>query len=179
MIRRLAAFLGPWLVLLLGACPGKDESPLVKDTAAGYWNHLFKGEIRAAFNMLDKGSRQFMNYSQFANKVGFGSSGVTEVKEYWKAYFPLTDVDVKSVTVRKDAASVSLILTIPDPKWFPDEAQMEAERLGLVDQEYALFMIRAQTDALKQGKIPTVRISEVTNLVKEEGSWKVVFKDEG
>jgi hypothetical protein len=179
MIRRLSLILGPALLLFLCACPGKDESQLVNDTAVSYWNYLFKGEIRSAFNMLDVSSKQTMNYSQFSKKVGFGSNTKEEIKEYWKAYYPLTGVEVKTVSVRKNSATVSLTLTIPDPQWFPDEAQLEAEKRGLKGQEYALFMIRAQTDALKQGKIPTVRISEVTSLVKEDDTWKVVFKDQG
>lgn len=179
MNRKSLVILGAAFVLLFAACPGKDESPVVLQTAVNYWNFLYKGETRAAFDMLDKGSKQIMNYSRYSRKVGFGPGSFDETREYWKAYYPLTNIEVNTVSVRKEVATVSLTLTIPDPTWFPDEAYQEAEKLGLKDQEYALFMIRAQTEALKQGRIPTVRISEVTNLLKEDGSWKIVFKDEG
>ena len=150
----------------------------MRQRAERYWNYLYRGETRSAYNMLDKKSQGFLSYPDYARKVGFGPTNLPEVADYWEAYYPNTQIEVKNVSVQRKQAIVSLTLTIPDPTWFPDEAYAEAKRLGLEGHEYALFMIRAQTEALKKGEIPLVRIQENTQLVKEDAEWRVVFKGE-
>ncbi len=167
------------ICLLLAGCPNKDEAPIVRRRAERYWNYLYRGETRSAYNMLDKKSQGFLSYPDYARKVGFGPTNLPEVKEYWEAYYPNTQIEVKNVSVQRKQAIVSLTLIIPDPTWFPDEAYAEAKRLGLEGHEYALFMIRAQTEALKKGEIPVVKIQENTQLVKEDNVWRIVFKGEG
>jgi hypothetical protein len=167
-----------FIFLVLAGCPREDETPIVRRLAENYWQFLFKGEIRSAYNMLDKKSQAFITYEEFAKKVGFGLTRVQEVKDYWEAYYPNTQIEVRSVSVNRKQAIVSLTLTIPDPKWYPDEAHEEAKRLGLEGHEYALFMIRWQTEALRKGEIPLVKIQESTQLVKEDSEWRVIFKEE-
>lgn len=162
----------------LAGCPNREEVLIVRRQAERYWNYLYRGRTREAYNMLDKKSQGSLSYPEYARKVGFGPTNLPEVKEYWKAYYPNTQIEVNSVSVQRKQAIVSLTLTIPDPTWFPDEAYAEAERLGLEGHEYALFMIRWQTEALRKGEIPLVKIQESTQLVKEEGEWRVVFSGE-
>ncbi|MCK4232599.1 hypothetical protein KAX06_05690 [candidate division WOR-3 bacterium] len=166
------------ICLLLAGCPNKEEVLIVRQRAERYWNYLYRGETRSAYNMLDKKSQGFLSYPDYARKVGFGPTNLPEVADYWEAYYPNTQIEVKNVSVQRKQAIVSLTLIIPDPTWFPDEAYAEAKRLGLEGHEYALFMIRAQTEALKKGEIPLVRIQENTQLVKEDAEWRVVFKGE-
>jgi hypothetical protein len=175
----LTLFGAAFIFLLLSGCPGEDETPIVRKQAERYWQYLFRGEIRSAYDMLDKKSQVFISYGEFAEKVGFGLTRVQEVTEYWEAYYPNTQIEVRSVSIKPQQAIVSLDLTIPDPKWFPDEAYEEAKRLGLEGHEYALFMIRWQTQALRRGEIPLVKTQESTQLVKEDDEWRVVFTDEG
>ncbi|NLI99070.1 hypothetical protein GX441_10485 [bacterium] len=161
------------------ACPAKDESTAVRSAVVQYWGYIYQGATRSAYDMLDSESRNRITYRKYAEKVGFGTSNIPEIKEYWKAYQTMTNIEIKNVAVQGGRANADLVLTIPDPKWFPDEAYAESQRLGLKDQEYALFMIKAQTQALKEGRIPLVRLMETTNLVKEGEAWKIVFVDEG
>lgn len=179
MKRNLLSLVGAALIaVVLAGCPREDEAPIVRQRAERYWYYLFKGQIRSAYNMLDKKSRGTLTYGEYARKVGFGPSNLLEVQEYWKAYYPNTLIEVKNVSVQRNSAIASLTLTIPDPTWFPDEAYAEAKRLGLEGHEYALFMIRAQTEALKKGEVPLVRIQENTQLLKEDNVWRIVFKEE-
>lgn len=176
---RLLSFVAAGLILTLAGCPGEDEIPEISNRAERYWNNLFHGYTRNAYDMLDSGSRGFIAYADYARKVGFGPSGLQEVKEYWMAYYPLTAVEVNSVSVKGRKATVTLTLTQPDPTWFPDEAHAQAEEQGLEGNDYALFLLRAQTEALLTGKIPIVKIQENLQLIKEDDVWWVVFDDEG
>ena len=166
------------IAVALAGCPNKDEVLIVRQQAERYWNYLYRGETRSAYNMLDKKSQGFLSYPDYARKVGFGPTNLPEVKEYWEAYYPNTRIGIGNVSVKRKKAIVSLTLTIPDPTWFPDEAYAEAKRLGLEGHEYAIFMIRWQTEALKRGEIPIVRIHENTQLVKEDNVWRIVFREE-
>ncbi|MEA3311143.1 MAG: hypothetical protein U9Q76_02860 [candidate division WOR-3 bacterium] len=177
-MKRNLLLLAALISLVLAGCPNKDEAPIVRQRAERYWNYLYRGETRSAYNMLDKKSQGFLSYPDYARKVGFGPTNLPEVKEYWEAYYPNTQIEVKNISVQRKQAIVYLTLTIPDPTWFPDEAYAEAKRLGLEGHEYALFMIRAQTEALKRGEIPLVRIQENTQLVKEDNVWRIVFREE-
>ena len=179
MRRNLFFLTGAALIsLVLAGCPREDESPIVRKRAAQYWQFLFRGEIRSAYNMLDEKSQAFTTYDEYAQMVGFGRTDIQEVQDYWKAYYPNTQVEVRNVSIKRKQAVVSLNLTIPDPTWYPDEAHEEAKRLELEGHEYALFMIRWQTEALKKGEIPLVKIQESTQLVKEDGEWRIVFREE-
>lgn len=179
MKRNLLLLAGAALIaVVLAGCPREDEAPIVRQRAERYWHYLYRGRTREAYNMLDKKSQSFITYGEYARKVGFGPSNLLEVQEYWKAYYPNTRIEAGNVSVRGKKAIVSLILTLPDPSWFQDEAYAEAKRLGLEGHEYALFMIRAQTEALKKGEVPLVRIQENTQLVKEDDVWRIVFKGE-
>lgn len=179
MRRNLFFLIGTALIFLVFAgCPREDESAIVRKRAALYWQFLFRGEIRSAYNMLNDKSQAFTTFDEYAQKVGFGRTNIQEVQDYWKAYYPNTRIEVGNVSLKRKQAIVSLDLTIPDPTWYPDEAHEEAKRLGLEGHEYALFMIRWQTEALKKGEIPLVKIRESTQLVKEEGEWRIVFKGE-
>jgi hypothetical protein len=179
MRRNLFFLTGAALVaVVLAGCPREDETPMVRNRAELHWQFLFRGETRSAYNMLDEKSRAHITYDEYAQKVGFGLTNIQEVQEYWKAYYPNTQIEVTNVSIKRKQAIVALDLTIPDPKWYPDEAHEEAKRLGLEGNEYALFMIRWQTEALKKGEIPLVKIQESTQLVKEAGEWRVVFSGE-
>ncbi|TET23420.1 MAG: hypothetical protein E3J71_02260 [Candidatus Stahlbacteria bacterium] len=179
MKRNLLLLAGAALIaVVLAGCPQEDEAPIVRQRAERYWNYLYRGRTREAYNMLDKKSRGTLTYGEYARKVGFGPSNLLEVQEYWKAYYPNTRIEAGNVSVQRKQAIVSLILTLPDPSWFQDEAYAEAKRLGLEGHEYALFMIRAQTEALNRGEIPLVRIQENTPLVKEDAEWHIVFREE-
>lgn len=167
------------IAVVLTGCPREDEAPIVRKQAERYWQFLFRGKIRSAYDMLDEKSQAFISYGEFAQRVGFGLTRAQEVTEYWEAYYPNTQIEVRSVSIKRKQAVVALDLTIPDPKWYPDEAHEEAKRLGLEGNEYALFMIRWQTEALSKGEIPLVKIQESTQLVKEAGEWRVVFSGEG
>jgi hypothetical protein len=168
----VAAFL--WI-----ACPAKDESPAVRSAVVQYWDYIYQGATRSAYDMLSGESKNSITFREYAEKVGFGTRNMPEIKEYWKVYHTMTNIEIKDIAVQRGRANAELVLTIPDPKWFPDEAYAESQRLGLKDQEYALFMIKAQTQALREGRIPLVRLMETTNLVKEGETWKIVFVDEG
>jgi hypothetical protein len=177
-MKRNLLLLAALISLVLAGCPNKEELPIVRQRAERYWNYLYRGRTREAYNMLDEKSRAFITYDEYAQKVGFGRTRVQEVQDYWKAYYPNTQIEVTGVSIKRKQAIVSLDLTIPDPTWFPDEAHEEAKRLGLEGHEYALFMIRAQTEALNRGEVPLVKIQESTQLVKEDGEWRIVFKGE-
>jgi len=177
-MKRNLLLLAALICLVLAGCPNKEEVPIVRQRAERYWNYLYRGETRSAYNMLDKKSQAFITYEEYAQKVGFGRTNIQEVKEYWEAYYPNTRIEVGNVSLNRKQAIVSLDLTIPDPTWFPDEAYAEAKRLGLEGHEYAIFMIRAQTEALKKGEIPLVKIQESTQLLKEDGEWRIVFREE-
>lgn len=177
MKRDLIALAGLVLAIFMIACPGENQTQEASRTAERYWELLFKGEIRSAYNMLSEESKIAITYSDYSKKVGFGISNIKEIEEYWDVYYRNTNIEVKSAYVKGKTAVVSLTLTIPDPKWFPDEAYAEAQRLGLEGNDYALFMVRAQTQAMQKGEIPPVKIDESTMLVKEADEWRVVFTD--
>jgi hypothetical protein len=162
------------VIVSLVGCP-KDEIPEVKEVAGKYWFFLFSGQIRPAYNLLNSETRNNLPYGDYARRVGFGPTGIQEVKDYWNAYYPQTEIEVGEAAVKKDRAVVAVTLTQPDPKWFPDEAYQKSVELGLEGNEQARFIIKAHTDALNAGLVPIVKIQESTNLVKEGEDWKVVF----
>jgi hypothetical protein len=166
------------LAAALAGCPREDETPIVRQQAERYWAYLFRGRTLDAYKMLDEQTRGYLSYMEYAQKVGFGKSQITEIQDYWKAYYANTEIVINDVSIKRKLAIVSITLTIPDPSWFPDEAYTEAQSLGLEGHEYALFMISAQTKALQRGEIPQVLIEESTQLLKESGQWRIVFKDE-
>jgi len=164
-------------LVVLTACPREDTSA-IKERAVTYWENLFRGKLRAAYEMLDTRSRGFITYPDYARKVGIWPTTFKEVQDYWKAYYPLTGVEARDVSLTRNTATVALVLTQPDPTWFPDEVHAEAKRLGLEGPDYALFLLRGYTQALLEGKVPIVRIRETTRLVKEDDQWWIVFEYE-
>lgn len=178
MRRRVSIILGLGLVaVIFSGCPQEGERPMVGERARGYWTAIFQGRARAAYEMLDSKSQGFIVYTDYARKVGLLPSQIQEVQDYWAAYYPLTTIEIQSVLIdrKSNTAVVSLTLTQPDPTWFSDEALEEAERLGLERGEKARFILRKQTEALREGRVPTVKIAENTKLVKEEDEWRIVF----
>lgn len=164
------------LILAFTACPRKDEAPAVREAVLNYWNYLYRGEIQEAYDMLAQESKAGMTVQQFSRLVGLGTRRLPEIEDYWKAYFPLTQVRVGDVYVEKKSAKATVVLTQPDPKWFPTRAYEEAEKLSLKETEKALYLLRATTDALNRGEVPRVVITRVMKLVKEGDSWRIIFE---
>jgi len=162
---------------LTTGCKEEDESGIIKAVAKGYWEALFRGQTRRAYEMLDSESQGFTVYTDYARAVGLMPSQLPEIQEYWAAYYPHTLVEVHSVVIDKKTktAVASLSLTQPDPTWFPDEAVAEAEELGLDGVEKGLFVLGKQTEALKEGRVPIVQIPENTKLRKEEDKWRIIY----
>ncbi|MBN2381192.1 hypothetical protein JXM67_15440 [candidate division WOR-3 bacterium] len=178
MNRSLSIFLGLGLLVLASSqCKKTDEVPVIKETARNYWDALFRGQTRAAYEMLDSESQGFIVFPDYARKVGLYPSSIKEVRDYWEVYYPLTEIQIQSATFdrKTKTAVVSLVLTQPDPKWFPDDAVAEAESLGLEEGEKGRFVLRAMTEALREGTVPVVKIAENTRLIKEEDEWRIVF----
>lgn len=166
------------ILLAFTACPRKDETPAVRDAVQDYWNYLYNGKTQAAYDMLASENQAGMTLQQFSREVGMGTRNLPEIEEYWKAYYPLTQVKVGDIYIEKKSARATAVLTQPDPKWFPSRAYQEAERLGLKETEKALYLLRATTEALDQGEVPRVVITRIMRLAKEDETWRIIFEKE-
>jgi hypothetical protein len=168
------------MLFFTGCKKTDDEVWIVKEVATHYMDLLFQGKTRAAYEMLDVESKSLIVYPDYARTVGLYPSHIQEVQDYWAAYYPQTQIEVVSAVVdnKSKTAVVSLTLTQPDPKWFPDEAVAEAQAQGLEGPELGLFVLRKQTEALKDGMIPLVKIAENIKLLKEDDQWMVVYRRE-
>lgn len=175
----LLAAAGALILTSAAGCNNQEDKEAASQTAVRYWNNLFSGNTRSAYQMLDKKSQGFLPYPDYSRKVGVGPVTAPEIEAYWDAYFPNTQIEAREVYLKGKQAGVTLDMTIPDPTWFPDKARLEAESKGLEGEEYATYILQAQTRALEEGRVPLVRIEETTRLVKEGQTWKVVFTEEG
>jgi len=165
------------VAFLVAGCKKADETAIIKKLATGYWEALFQGETRTAYEMLDSKSQTYIVYGDYTRKVGFGPGKRPEVDEYWAAYYSLTQIEVTSVVIDRkgESAVVSFTLTQPDPTWFPDEAVREADSLGLTQDVKGKYVLKAMTKALKEARVPIVKTAENTKLVMEDDEWRVVF----
>lgn len=163
-------------LLLAAHCPRQDKESAER-MLEKYWRAVFEGNVRKAYSMFDRKSKEATSLEEFANRIAFGLDRSPLKDSFWTEYAALCELSMGPVNIRDDTAYADVLLTIPNLARLGQDLKLEADSLfGPGDSVSSKeWMMRRRILALKEHHYMPLVMHLSLRLHWERGGWYLVY----